>query len=151
MQDPVTSRRTFLGTLLGGTVGAAIASAFGVIAAYLFAPREVQSRLGPQRVKIGPAAEIALGTGKLTLVHEEPVWIVHVPQGFVAMSAVCTHKGCTVKWEDKRRVFSCPCHDGRFDERGNVVSGLPRRPLTRFHVALVGDDLYASRGPERRA
>jgi len=151
MSDTNASRRTFLGTLLGGTMLAGLATALGSIAAYLFAPSEVRSSLGPQRVKVGTAADIPLGTGKLVLVNEEPVWVVHLLQGFVGMSAVCTHKGCTVKWEDKRRVFSCPCHEGRFDERGNVVSGLPRRPLPRYHVALVGDEIYASRGPERRA
>ncbi|HVN84511.1 MAG TPA: Rieske (2Fe-2S) protein [Candidatus Binatia bacterium] len=150
MINPETSRRSFLGRLLGGTLLAGAASIIGTIAAYLFAPGEVRSSLGPQRVKVAKAADIPLGSGKLTLVNEEPVWVVHLAQGFVAMSAVCTHKGCTTKWDDKRRLFNCPCHDGRFDERGNVVAGLPRRPLTHFHVALVGDDVYASRGQERR-
>jgi cytochrome b6-f complex iron-sulfur subunit len=71
--------------------------------------------------------------------------VVRLASGFVAMSAWCTHKGCVIKWDAPRRVFNCPCHEGRFDERGNVVAGLPLRPLTRFRVGLVGSDVYVSR------
>ena len=64
------------------------------------------------------------------------------------MSAWCTHKGCIVKWDDQQRLFNCPCHEGRFDERGNVVSGLPLRPLTRFQSGSIRGELYVSRGNE---
>ncbi len=118
------------------------------VVAYLFAPGEVRSSLGPARVKVDSAGGIAQGTAKLALVDGEPVWVAHLASGFVALSALCTHKGCIVKWDDLGRVFRCPCHEGLFDERGNVVSGLPRRSLSRFRVGLVGGDVYVSRGAE---
>jgi len=115
------------------------------VAAFLFPPGDARSALGPRRVRVGRADELLPGEAKLTLVDEEPVWVVHLAKGFVGMSAWCTHKGCTIKWDEQQRVFNCPCHEGRFDERGNVVSGLPLRPLTRFRVGLVGGDVYVSR------
>jgi Rieske Fe-S protein len=130
-----------------------IAGAGGVIAsilAYLFPRESVRSSLGPRRVRVGRAADIPAGTGRLVLVDEEPVWILNLARGFVGVSAFCTHKSCVIKWEESRRLFDCPCHDGRFDERGNVVSGPPRRPLTHFRVALVGDDIYVSAREERQ-
>jgi cytochrome b6-f complex iron-sulfur subunit len=138
------SRRSFLQSLLNGTLLVGIASVVASIVAYLFAPSGVRSSLGPQRVKVAGAGDIPPGDGKLALVDDEPVWVLNAARGFVGMSAVCTHKGCILKWQAKRRLFACPCHDGLFDERGNVVSGLPLRPLSRFRVTVVGDGIYVA-------
>lgn len=149
MEEKRATRRSFLGKLLAGTLlvggGASLSSIF----AYLFPPEGISSRLNPQLVKVGKAVDIPPGKGKLVLAGGEPVWIVHLVRGFVGISALCTHKGCIIRWEKERKVFSCPCHEGLFDEHGNVISGLPRRPLTLFRVGLVHDDLYVSRRKER--
>lgn len=145
MGDEGSSRRSFLGKLLAGSLVAGVGGALASVLAYLFPPEEASSALGPQRVKVGKAAEIPLGSGRLALVEDEPVWVVHLAKGFVAMSAWCTHKGCVIKWQQERRVFSCPCHEGLFDERGNVVSGLPLRPLSPMRVGQVNGDVYVSR------
>ena len=36
----------------------------------------------------------------------------------------------------------CPCHDGFFDLRGNVLGGPPPRPLKSFDVKVIGDRVY---------
>ncbi len=146
-----TTRRSFVSRLLAGSMLAGFAGVIASIAAYLFPPDEVSSALGPRRVKIGNADDIIPGEGKLVLVNDEPVWVVHLARGFVAMSAWCTHKGCVIKWDGPGRLFRCPCHEGAFDERGNVVAGLPLRPLTRFQVGIVQGEVYVSRSDERTA
>ena len=150
MGEEGTTRRSFVGRVLAGTLATGCGAAIASIVAYLFAPSEVRSSLGPRRIKVGAAGDIAAGAAKLVLVDDEPVWVVNLPSGFAAMSALCTHKGCIIQWKDKRRLFSCPCHNGLFDERGNVVHGLPLRPLTRFRVGVVQGDLYVSRGDDRQ-
>jgi len=59
-----------------------------------------------------------------------------------AISTVCSHLGCTVYWQKDRKEFYCPCHNGRFDKDGNVVSGPPPRPLDSYRVELEGNNVF---------
>ena len=146
MASGKTSRRSFLGKLLAGSLFAGVSGVIAAVAAYLSPPAEVSSALGPRRVRVCKVEDIPMGEGKLALVDDAPVWVVHLASGFRALSATCTHKGCVVDWQADRRVFSCPCHDGRFDERGNVVSGLPLHPLPDLRVGVVAGEVYISGG-----
>ncbi len=56
----------------------------------------------------------------------------------IAISAGCTHLGCIVTWDEDQKIFKCPCHDGRYDADGKVISGPPPAPLKR-HKTKVED------------
>jgi cytochrome b6-f complex iron-sulfur subunit len=60
----------------------------------------------------------------------------------VALSAVCTHVRCILTYNREHRSIVCPCHDGRFDLSGNVVSGPPPRPLTRYDVSTRAGEVF---------
>ena len=62
----------------------------------------------------------------------------------IAISAGCTHLGCIVTWDEVQQVFKCPCHDGRFDAEGNVLSGPPPAPLKRHPAKIENGKLYVS-------
>jgi cytochrome b6-f complex iron-sulfur subunit len=57
-----------------------------------------------------------------------------------AVSAKCTHAGCTVQWKEKGE-FDCPCHGSRFDVNGKVLLGPATKPLPTFAVRKQGDDV----------
>jgi Rieske Fe-S protein len=53
-----------------------------------------------------------------------------------AISAVCTHLGCLVRWDARTERFHCPCHGGVYDRSGAVVAGPPPRPLQPIAVKV---------------
>jgi cytochrome b6-f complex iron-sulfur subunit len=57
------------------------------------------------------------------------IFVVRVPQGFYAMSAVCTHLGCLSVWKPEAGVIACPCHGSAFQRDGKVIAGPAPRPL----------------------
>lgn len=61
-----------------------------------------------------------------------------------AFSVICTHLGCRVHWDQVDGTFLCPCHDGRFDTSGAVVSGPPPAPLPSFSVRLESDKVWVT-------
>ncbi len=139
-------RRTFLSKLLGGALIISAVGAIGAMMAYLFPPERRVFNPARRRMRVARADEIPLGKGKQVLFDGEPVWVLHLKGGWSAFSAICTHQGCIVHWDEKRLVLSCPCHGGLFDTNGNVLSGLPRRPLKRFRVSVVRDEIFIGPG-----
>ncbi len=56
-----------------------------------------------------------------------------------AISAVCTHLGCAVNWDQSEQAFVCPCHGSRYDALGQVTRGPAPRDLALV-TAVVKDD-----------
>ena len=77
--------------------------------------------------------------GWLTAANRSLVYVKRVKEDeVIAISASCTHLGCIVTWDEEQNIFKCPCHDGRFDGEGRVISGPPPGPLRR-HRAKIED------------
>lgn len=96
-------------------------------------------------VALGSASQVPAGqAGRFTDPKTgSPAYVVH-PSGntFVAFSAVCTHAGCTVRFDPSSMQFVCPCHGGTYDARtGRVTGGPPPAPLQSIPVHVVNGQI----------
>src|SRR5512135_2955617 len=46
----------------------------------------------------------------VTLLPDQQVFVVRSAEGFMALSAVCTHLGCITQWNPAIQAIACPCH-----------------------------------------
>ncbi|PQV64952.1 cytochrome b6-f complex iron-sulfur subunit [Abditibacterium utsteinense] len=59
-----------------------------------------------------------------------------------AVSAKCTHQGCTVEWSgDSQNPLHCPCHNSNFALDGKVLSGPAKAPLQHYSLAQNGEEI----------
>ena len=59
----------------------------------------------------------------------------------VALSALCTHQGCSMDFDSSRSLVTCPCHGSEFSEAGAVVQGPATRPLKVYTATLANQML----------
>ncbi|RJR29902.1 MAG: ubiquinol-cytochrome c reductase iron-sulfur subunit [Desulfobacteraceae bacterium] len=66
--------------------------------------------------------------------YKAEVYLVKCENDFQAISARCTHLGCTVAFHEGKKEFHCPCHGSIFDENGNRLSGPAKKSLPLLAV-----------------
>jgi cytochrome b6-f complex iron-sulfur subunit len=59
---------------------------------------------------------------------------------FTALTAVCTHEGCTVD-SFNGQLYTCPCHGSKYTTAGGVANGPANSPLRVFPSTLAGTTL----------
>jgi cytochrome b6-f complex iron-sulfur subunit len=136
-----TTRRAFLTNLSRAFLGLWALGGAGVVAAYMKAPErgEGSGRL----VRIGTLDELRIGEARLVRHGVTPFFVIRTNETQVlALSAVCTHVRCILNYDRERRTIVCPCHDGRFDLSGNVLSGPPPRALPTYEVSLRAGEVF---------
>lgn len=140
------SRRDFLG-IATFSIGGLISLVMGIPAiAYIVGPA-LKTKEAQNWIPLGATSKVEIGTPTLfkAKVQRQAGWIVNEEEltfyvitddgrEFSAISNVCTHLGCRVRWVSDREEFFCPCHNAVFDKNGNVVEGPPPRPLDRYEV-----------------
>jgi menaquinol-cytochrome c reductase iron-sulfur subunit len=153
-EEAQLGRRRFLSVAtfsIAGFIGVAM---LVPAVAYIIGPA-LKRKSDQNLIKLGPASKVEPSTPTLfkVTVENQTGWIsseeelsfyVYTENGrdYIAMSNICTHLGCRVRWIDQEQQFFCPCHNGVFDKEGNVVSGPPPKPLDRYEVKVENDQLY---------
>ena len=131
-------RRTFLGILLGG-IGVTLGAAGAWPIFRFLAPRTEAGAGAKVRIK---RDEVKPGSAHFFSYQGRPAVLLQPQVGtYVALSAVCTHLGCIVKWVDEKGEFLCPCHGGRFSNDGQVLGGPPPKALETYVVNIEDADL----------
>ncbi len=74
--------------------------------------------------------ELAPGDAAILKVDGHNVAAYRDEQGTIhSVSAVCSHMGCIVGWNENDRTWDCPCHGSRFALDGRVIHGPATQPL----------------------
>jgi menaquinol-cytochrome c reductase iron-sulfur subunit len=148
------NRRAFLSSVTVA-IGAIITAGLGIPAvAYIVGPA-LQRAQEEEWIPIGSTSKVELGTPTLfkARVERQTGWITDEDEltiylltedgrDYVAMSNICTHLGCRVRWIDDQEQFFCPCHNAIFGKDGSVVEGPPPRALDRFEVKVEDETIY---------
>jgi Rieske Fe-S protein len=157
-QGQEVNRRSFM-SIVTWAIGALIGVAFAIPGvAYIIGPT-LRREEAQEWIRLGSASKVELGVPTLfkVRIQRKTGWIVNEEElavyvrtdngrDFVAMSNVCTHLGCRVRWITDDDQFFCPCHNAFFDSEGGVVSGPPPRALDRYEVKVEDGQLFVLGG-----
>lgn len=143
IQVPTIGRRPLVKYFLGFSIVATLGGVFTPIVGYLWPPSRTSGE-GSERTQVGTTADFPVGQGQVLPVNDKPVIVVNTAQGGLkAFSAICTHLGCIVEWDQGRQFILCPCHDGRFNAlNGTVISGPAPAPLPELALTIEDDSVY---------
>ena len=106
----------------------------------------------PTTVKLGPPNDFPDG---MKFLPDQRLFVFRDGNVFHAISAVCTHLGCTVRAEalpnpaivksDGQELkvthrFLCPCHGSKYAGDGKNVAGPAPKPLAWYFLSVSPDD-----------
>jgi menaquinol-cytochrome c reductase iron-sulfur subunit len=150
--EPAESKGNRREFLLKAGIGAGVLAlaAQGVASLRSLAPNV--SYDAPTTVKLGTPGEFPEGMKYLA---DQRLFVFREGKVFHAISAVCTHLGCTVRAEALSQAeskvvegstlrmthrFLCPCHGSRYTGDGENVAGPAPRPLAWYPLSISPDD-----------
>ena len=143
--DSPHSRRSWIGYLLGTSLGATIVSFVYPVLRYVVPPLTTEPSLSEVELDVKPG-DILPNSGRIVPFAGKPVLLFRTPAGELkALTAMCTHLACTVQYRSERSDVWCACHNGVYDANGSNVSGPPPRPLVRLDVNVRGDKIVIRR------
>jgi Rieske Fe-S protein len=83
-------------------------------------------------------SELAVGDGKIIEIDGKKRGAYRSEDGNLhVVSAVCTHLGCIVHFNQTEKSWDCPCHGSRFSVDGEVLEGPAYLPLQK---TIVNDE-----------
>ena len=152
MSSPIVlkpDRRDFL-LKLGTGVGVAAIGTQAVASLRSLVPNV--SYDSPTTVKLGAPQEFPDG---LKFLADQRLFVFREGNTFHAISATCTHLGCTVRAEALANPrtseasgaplklthrFLCPCHGSEYTGDGSNVAGPAPKPLVWYRLSIAADD-----------
>lgn len=137
-QDAMT-RRSFMG-IGAAAIGAIYVGAIGYpVYEYLSTPAQRSAEAAAvTQTTLENAANLPKNSAMMFKFGAKPAMLIHQADGtWSAFNAVCTHLGCTVKYEPEQNRIFCACHGGVYDPvTGKNTAGPPPKPLTKFNAEV---------------
>ena len=145
---PPLSRRTFVKASMA-VAGAAYAAALGYpVYRYLATPAERAAALAAvKEVTLADADKLPRDSALMFKFAGRPALLLHhADDTWTALTAVCTHLGCTVQFDKERKAIYCACHGGMYDPRtGANISGPPPKPLVNYKAQILPGKVVVTR------
>lgn len=80
--------------------------------------------------------------GEWLLIRDAKTLVVNIDgEIYRAFTSVCTHTGCSTNWAFNGELFTCTCHNSKFNTSGAVVQGPANSDLEEFSTKLEDDIL----------
>jgi cytochrome b6-f complex iron-sulfur subunit len=145
---PPLSRRKFVKAGMA-VAGAAYAAALGYpLYRYLASPAERAAALAAvKEVALDGADKLPREAALMFKFAGRPAMLLHhADDTWTALTAVCTHLGCTVQFDKERKAIYCACHGGVYDAKtGANISGPPPKPLAQYKAQILPGKVVISR------
>lgn len=78
--------------------------------------------------------EILPGEARIIVKDNHKIAVHRSQEGVLtATSAICTHLGCVVHFNNAEETWDCPCHGSRFSTTGEVIEGPALKPLKKLN------------------
>ena len=82
--------------------------------------------------EVAEASHVPPGSGRIVRRNGKPLAVYRDESGTLhERSAVCTHLGCIVHWNQAEKSWDCPCHGSRFGPLGEAIHGPASADLAR--------------------
>jgi Rieske Fe-S protein len=95
--------------------------------------------------KLGEAVtpgKISDGSAVTGMFGQDPAVVTKKDDVVSAMSAVCTHKGCTVGFNGDKKTLDCPCHGSRYHLDGAVLNGPAKKALPAIPIEVRDNKIW---------
>lgn len=137
-----TSRREFL--RIGG-----VAAAFACEGCAILGSRKAdvvaEPRQGVVRLTQAQSAALLASEGSILVtlkgLHDKILVVHRTDRTLYAVSAICTHMGCTVHYDKDMGHLACPCHGSQYALDGSVIRGPAKQPLRRYDVTMENEQV----------
>jgi cytochrome b6-f complex iron-sulfur subunit len=145
MADAKGSRKDFLRQAAGACVGLIIGPfVYAWLRGTYFGSPQVKPK---GSIRVGSVESLKRGTTRTVQYGPDKVIIVRTPNSeFVALSAICTHLGCSIRFRQNQAhgELVCNCHESVFGLDGENLSGPAPLPLKAYKIQLNNNELQIS-------
>lgn len=93
--------------------------------------------LGDRLKGLQGGSDVKPGEGKIVMSHGKQLAVYRDDEKTHVVSAVCTHLGCIVNWNNAEKSWDCPCHGARYDCDGQVIHGPAVKNLEPLEISAT--------------
>jgi cytochrome b6-f complex iron-sulfur subunit len=128
-------RRRFLKNIWAGIGIIASFEVIGIVFNFFHASKNKNTLDETNYFDAGPLSSFKKNS--VTSFRNRNFFLTRLENGdFIALSARCTHLGCSLTFDKEKKQLVCPCHSSIFDIKGKVLRSPASRSLD-LHEVIV--------------